>query len=331
MSVYYRKDRAAWFFRLRVGGKRINRFGGELKRNAISAEAEYLRLHRPKPPAEDDFFTFVRENYMPELASNVTRESLERTIIVLNKHLVPVFGGPMHEITPGKISDYKLQRLAKVKPDTVRKEMQTLKAILRKARRMGKITVDPSELVKLPAIQPGRLRYISPEEFQSMLQHTPKDYRAALVFALHTGCRRGEVLRLVWPDVDLEAGIASVRDKLGERKVSRLNSTVVALLKGLDRKVDDTRVFWWIRPHNLSRIVRKASLAAGIADFRLHNIRHTTASWLRRAGVELDVIAKILGHKDTRMTERYAHLFDKEIDNAVGILNEKFGGQDGQT
>jgi integrase len=337
MSVYYRKDRKAWFFRQRIGKTRINQRGGILKREAIAAEVEYIQLHQPELMcSEDDFYLFIKNSYLPSKASEITKRSLERIIGILNNHLIPFFNGPMNKITEEKVVEYKNLRLSSVKTlkdkrklkvnsDTLRKELQVLKAVLRKARTKGKFHSDPSDLVKLPKALPERLRYINPDDFQKMLALIPKDYQPAVIFGLHTGCRRGEILRLKWPDVDLEHGIASVIDKNQESKTCRLNTTVVEMLRGLDRKQDEEKVFWWVDADYLSQLVRKSSRAVGINDFRFHDIRHTTATFLRKSGTELDVIRKILGHKDTRMTQRYTHLSDEEMTKAVGILQGGFG------
>jgi integrase len=65
----------------------------------------------------------------------------------------------------------------------------------------------------------------------------------------------------------------------------------------------------------------RACRKAGISDFRLHDLRHTHATWLRQSGVQLDEIAKQLGHSDLRMTQRYAHLGASQVQEAVFCLD----------
>jgi site-specific recombinase XerD len=60
---------------------------------------------------------------------------------------------------------------------------------------------------------------------------------------------------------------------------------------------------------------------AGIADFHFHDLRHTCAAWLRQKGVQLDLIQKQLGHKDLRMTARYAHVATQQVPDAVNCLD----------
>jgi integrase len=67
---------------------------------------------------------------------------------------------------------------------------------------------------------------------------------------------------------------------------------------------------------------------AGLKDFRFHDLRHTTASYLAMDGTSLLSISKVLGHKSTKMTERYAHLTSSHLDDAIRSMNEKrFGVQ----
>jgi integrase len=81
------------------------------------------------------------------------------------------------------------------------------------------------------------------------------------------------------------------------------------------------------KPHykvKVERAFKKALNAAGIDDFRFHDLRHCFASWNRQAGVDIDTLADLLGHKDTRMTRRYAHIGPVHLFNAIGRLEESY-------
>ena len=82
------------------------------------------------------------------------------------------------------------------------------------------------------------------------------------------------------------------------------------------------------KPADLRKPWAAAMEAAGLKDFRFHDLRHTTASYLAMDGTSLLSISKVLGHKSTKMTERYAHLTSSHLDDAVRSMNEKrFGIQ----
>jgi integrase len=151
------------------------------------------------------------------------------------------------------------------------------------------------------------------------LENWPFRESAALVkFALFTGLRRGEIFKLVWDDVDFERGIVTLRDpKSGKTENIPVSVEALEILKGLDAnskfvfpgKGGKQRVEFngpWVR-------IRKA---AGLPDnFRFHGLRHHFASTLVSHGVDLLVVQKLLTHKDSKTTQRYAHL-------APGTLKE---------
>ena len=80
------------------------------------------------------------------------------------------------------------------------------------------------------------------------------------------------------------------------------------------------------QPIDLRKPWSAALQAAGIEEFRFHDLRHTTASYLAMNGASLLAISKVLGHKTTQMTERYSHLATSHIDEVVRSMNaKKFG------
>jgi site-specific recombinase XerC len=79
----------------------------------------------------------------------------------------------------------------------------------------------------------------------------------------------------------------------------------------------------------LQRAFNKACELAQIDNFHFHDLRHTFASYLRQRGVDLHTIQKLLGHKDGRMTQRYAHLCVDNLRDAVSVLNQRKGAQKG--
>ena len=71
---------------------------------------------------------------------------------------------------------------------------------------------------------------------------------------------------------------------------------------------------------------KKALEGAEIEDFRFHDLRHCFASWNRQAGVDIDTLADLMGHKDTRMTRRYAHISPAHLASAIGLLEKSYSG-----
>ena len=83
----------------------------------------------------------------------------------------------------------------------------------------------------------------------------------------------------------------------------------------------EARLFPDVTPEAVSVAFHRLCNALGITDIRLHDLRHTFATWLRQRGIELDVIASQLGHRDLRMTKRYARIASAQVRQAVNGLD----------
>ena len=135
---------------------------------------------------------------------------------------------------------------------------------------------------------------------------------------LLTGCRKGEILGL--RRCEWEGDCLRLADsKTGPRKVW-LNREARAVL---ERRPRGKGAFVFPAPRNPERIRRELPLwyrirkEARIEDVRLHDLRHTFASQAVLQGVPLPVVARLLGHRDVRMTLRYAHVGDRDIEAAA--------------
>lgn len=163
---------------------------------------------------------------------------------------------------------------------------------------------------------------------------------AAIRLYLFTGCRRSEILKLMWSDVDLERGILFLPDsKTGKKPVilspqaqailtnlTRIGKYVIA---GADAGTDDEA------PRaDLDRPWKAVTLRAGLDKLRLHDLRHTYASIGAGGGQGLPIIGKLLGHKNMATTQRYAHLdtdpMRRVADFIGGHIDRAIGGGDGE-
>ncbi len=152
------------------------------------------------------------------------------------------------------------------------------------------------------------------------------------MFALDTGCRRGEILSLSWKNLDLQKGVAVVFGKKtsewrGVPLTDRLRDTLEA--KQASRKVRSLRhnvVFCNqagipVNIHELRWAFENALQMVGIDDFRFHDLRHTFATRLAQNGVDLFTIQKLLGHKSYATTQRYAHHYTESLRRGIHVLN----------
>jgi integrase len=177
-----------------------------------------------------------------------------------------------------------------------------------------------------------RLRYLSKEECQALIDSSEPHLKPIVITAVNTGMRRGEILGLRWDrHIDLKHGFILLDNtKNGERREIPINQTVKALLIVLTRRIDVPYVFYdpTTGKHykDLKKSFATACRKAGIRDFHFHDLRHTFASRLVMAGVDLTTVRELLGHKTLTMTLRYAHLSPSHKVNAVGVLGRKLTG-----
>jgi integrase len=205
----------------------------------------------------------------------------------------------------------------------------TLRAALNYAVRQSLIATDAAWRTSLKPygdVEAATVRYLTLEESKRLQGAVGADFRHLLRGALLTGCRYGSLRSLRVADIDLLARSALVRvTKSGKPQTIRLTHEACAFLKSLmtGRSRNDL-VFvkasdepW--RPSDQQRRMRDGCLAAGIDPaIGFHGLRDTFASHLVMAGVPLLTVSKLLGHADTRTTEKYyAHLAPDHLHRAV--------------
>ena len=146
-------------------------------------------------------------------------------------------------------------------------------------------------------------------------------------FTLATGLREANVTGLEWSQVDLERHVAWIhadQSKSGQPIGVPLNKEAMVLLRQQQGK-HDKRVFTYfgkpVKKCN-TKAWRNALVAAGIKDFRWHDLRHTWASWLIQAGTPIHVLQELGGWSDIRMVQRYAHLAPEHLMDYANRLCE---------
>ena len=182
----------------------------------------------------------------------------------------------------------------------------------------------------------GRVRYQTDDERERQLaacvESTWTRLYVFVLMALTTGARRGELLGLRWCDVDMDRAEAVLHDtKNGDRRVLVLLPQVLDELRRFAPKDAPTSQALVFRsrlrpsqPYSTAKVFNEAVAAAGIKNFRFHDCRHCTASYMAQAGASLLEIADTLGHRQLRMVQRYAHL---NTDSRRRLMTRIFEGR----
>lgn len=201
---------------------------------------------------------------------------------------------------------------------------------------------NPLRKVTKPKEPKGRVRFLSDDERVALLSvcrtSRCRYLYCVVVLALSTGMRYSEIMWLRWPEVDLERGRAILRDtKNGDTRCVTITGHALQLVHALNkiRRIDTDLLFpngkigISCRPFEIRKSWEAAVQAAGISDFRFHDLRHSTASYLAMNGASLSEIAEVLGHKTLSMVKRYAHLSEAHTAGVVSALSQRLFGANG--
>lgn len=237
------------------------------------------------------------------------------------------------DVTPALIVEHRDAFVRETSASNANRYMAALSHVFTVAmKEWGWIDDSPfRKISRLPEPR-GRVRFLDEKERADLLEKCRESQNPNLydvvVLALSTGCRKSEILNLRWPDIDLERGKLTLLDT--KNKTPRAVPLVGYALERMKerskfRRVDTNYVFAYAnlpKPADIDRDFARARDAAGLKDFRFHDLRHTAASYLAMNGATLAEIAAVLGHKTLQMVQRYAHLSDAHTASVVERMNK---------
>lgn len=276
----------------------------------------------------------VRNYTFVELAEQYLKWSETQKAFVTKarkiNQLVDEFKGyPLRSFNTMLVEEFQSKRLKFNKPATVNRLLATLKHMFTKAEDWEMVDEEilkKIRKVKLSKENNRRLRYLSAEESQELVQSCLPHLKPIVITALNTGMRKQEILSLRWEEnIDLRHGFILLSDtKNGERREIPISQALQDVLRKLPRRLDVPYVFYdqktGKRFADAKRSFYSACRKAGIKDFRFHDLRHTFASHLVMAGVDITTVKELLGHKTLSMTLRYTHLAPSHKVSAVEKL-----------
>lgn len=221
-----------------------------------------------------------------------------------------------------------------VAPATVNREIELARRVWRHVARDYAVSDVEWGALKLKEPQ-GRVRELKASEEQRLFDSLPDDLKPIVEFAILTGQRKSAVVGLRWDKIDWREGEATITNKGGGEHTFPLSPAAVELLLEQPMLDDCPFVFTYVcerpAPKRKDRPARKKGVryafskggwvrkwyraleAAGVGDFRFHDLRHTTATRILRSSGNIKAAGTLLGHTDIRTTQRYAHVLREDL------------------
>jgi integrase len=259
----------------------------------------------------------------------------------IQKHIVQKLGDELVEqLTADKIrawhnsmvntsGDLEIERASKVSANRM---LATLKSALNLAFREEKVSIDTAwrRVQLFKNVVRARTRYLSLAECERLINASEPEFRVLVRGALETGARYSELCRMTCGDFNPDAGTIHVlRSKSGRERQIILTETGAEFFASLTAgKPSDAPMFGrrWLPDHQTRRMLAACTNARISPAVNFHQLRHTWASHSVVAGMPLNVVARNLGHVDTKMVEKhYGHLAPSYVVDQVRRFAPQFG------
>ncbi len=311
------KRASGWFVQVRRKGyePEYRTFRTKVEAEAWARERE-SRIDRGEPSTSKRALRGITladllRRYVAEVTP--TKASAESERLRLNKLAkAPFCALPLADLTTAPIAAYRDARAQEVKAGTIARELGLLHNVIEVARRDWGVALGEnvlSQVRRLP-VKNARDRRLKPGELTRLIEALSRTrnklVRPAILLAVETALRRGELLALTWGAIDLDKRTAHIpHTKTGYARTIPLTDRAVSLLEGL------TRAGPLVLPLSamaLRLAWNRARERAGMPDLHFHDLRHEAISRFAEMGLTTMELAVISGHRDTRMLMRYTHL-----------------------
>jgi integrase len=249
----------------------------------------------------------------------------------LTSQLMKSFQGMnLSQIHPFLVEKHKQTRIAEGARIAANRELTCLKSIFNRCIEWRRFEGEnPAKTVKLTREPKGRLRFLNLDEEKNLLNAAGEPLRTIILTGIYAGLRiQGEALKLKWQDVDLQHGILTVQAayaKNGETRTIPLNRLLWEALERLSKGRQSPCEFVFVSSkrepfRSIRTAFTTACQHANLAAVSPHILRHTFASRLAMAGVDIRTLQELGGWKEIKMVERYAHLSTQHKAEAIGKM-----------
>ncbi len=335
MGLY--KRGALWWMRFSIQGKQIRRSTGTSDRKLADrvfkkvlgeiAEGDWF----DKLPGEEKTLSELFAKYLEEHSKpNKSGKSYVRDRAIAERMVKEFCDATLAEISAEQIFEYKKKRRSQdVAPATLNKELSFLRHALEMAVVWEWLETNPATRIPREKVRNRMERWLTPEEEERLLAVCPEWLRDMVVFALNTGFRKGEILSLTWKQIDwTREAIIFWEQKNSGRDTVPINPAAIQVLKKKSsiRRLGCDLVFHTSNGTKyLARNVHEAFVTAckkaGVENFRFHDLRHTFATRLVHAGVDLYTVQRVGRWRSLSMVMRYAHHSVESLRTGMEAVN----------
>jgi integrase len=322
--------------------------GGRTRRDAVAKLERIQReIHEEevlgrRPITEISIEEWI-EYYLVVIQETHSPNTVRRYGHLIRKRFTALGGMLVNEIHREDVMRLFVRRV-KVKNVTRNHELAVLSGLFKAAVALGFARENPCRGIKRWKIEERAVPYLSPEQQHKLVEVAPSTIRNAIILALDTGLRQGELVRLEWRDANLDGNTITVRlSKSKKPRIVHLFTRTVAILRtlretrtipldGADLVLPELRGCWC---GSFDRLWKRTLQTAGLPDLRWHDLRHLYAVNLVRAGVPLPDVAASLGQNTLSVTCRYGgHLPENHGSRARDLAETRLFGEsplDGKT
>lgn len=272
----------------------------------------------------DDFFN---DHYLPYVKPR--KRSWDRDEELYRLRIKAVFGSKrLNQVSRLQIQTFHSGLLDEnLAPATANHHAKLIRHMLNLAVEWNMLEKNPASRIHMFDEDNKEERYMNDEQLGNLMEVLRTDSARSVclitTFLLATGCRLNEALSATWPQVDKDKRVFRVAAKNSKSKRMRpvpLNDTAIEVLNQLTTEGVYEHLFInkkTKKPYvNIAKIWDKIRIKAGLPHLRIHDLRHQAASNLINSGSSLYIVQQILGHSDPIITQRYAHLSMKSLNDA---------------
>ena len=319
-KICFRKVGPFWKANLSRFGLGRRSTGKRDASDAVRVVIQWMEKKQPEPVKKGGTLQEICQSYLQYAKQNCAASTHHQAEVLLLKLFIPFVDG--RPVTPDIVTDFISARLVGHKKSSVNRELTTLRAAYNLAIERGKISKSP--MVKLLKVDRQLPKPFSREEIAKILDASPYLWRLIWLVFLNVGFRRADA-QLLWSDIREKIHIRQTKEK--KERVIPISDELRDVLRDLRAELARTprgrRKNDRVIPYGTQYLTEKFKQCADAAGVpgNLHRLRHSFATHLLAAGVDIMTVSRLMGHSNITTTARYLESLESNQDKAMKGLS----------